>query len=304
MIHHVFATKSNVGDWLSAIAIQTLLAPVEVSEYFCDEPFVEKTLQRLRETPPNELIVIGGGGLFMDYFRPFWEGFREIAARKPFCIWGVGHCELKDAESRLPTTLLNEIASASRACFVRDESTRSYVNAALPVAVPCPTTAIVDRANGGGHGVLYADHYNVVGPQGYERISSIARQFAASTGREYRETDNQIPDGDRDALMATLELYRKSDVVVSSRLHGCIIALAMGRKTIAVSGDRKVESFMESAGLRGWVCDVNELSNLPKRLNELAEQETPWSFLQQVRKQNKAIARAVNKVIVDVKAKE
>ena len=43
-----------------------------------------------------------GGGLFMDYFKDFWTGFRPIAERVPFAIWGVGCCDLKRQHSRLP----------------------------------------------------------------------------------------------------------------------------------------------------------------------------------------------------------
>ena len=40
MIHHVFANRSNIGDWLSARGIQALLGPQRVMEHLCDEPFV------------------------------------------------------------------------------------------------------------------------------------------------------------------------------------------------------------------------------------------------------------------------
>ena len=41
MIHHVFANRSNIGDWLAARRIQHLLRPLTVKEHLCDEPFVE-----------------------------------------------------------------------------------------------------------------------------------------------------------------------------------------------------------------------------------------------------------------------
>src|SRR5689334_13341095 len=114
MIHHVFANKSNIGDWLSARGIQALLAPCAVTEHFCDGPFVPQTLERLATLSENDFIVIGGGGLFMDYFVPFWEGFRVIAKRVPFCIWGVGYCDMKRENSRPPQALLEEIVRASK----------------------------------------------------------------------------------------------------------------------------------------------------------------------------------------------
>ena len=83
MIHHVYANQSNVGDWLSAQGIQSLLDPLQVKEHFCDAPFVPDTLKHLAKATERDFILIGGGGLFMDYFAPFWEGFREVATRAP-----------------------------------------------------------------------------------------------------------------------------------------------------------------------------------------------------------------------------
>ena len=98
MIHHVFANRSNIGDWLSARGSQSLLQLLEVEEHLCDEPFVDETLSRLSQAGPDDLIIIGGGGLFMDYFEPFWRGFQTIAERVPFCIWGVGYCDFETRE--------------------------------------------------------------------------------------------------------------------------------------------------------------------------------------------------------------
>lgn len=69
-VHHVFANRSNVGDWLSARGIQALLGPGRVAEHLCDGPFVPETLAALSAVTQYDLVVIGGGRL-MDYFAPF-----------------------------------------------------------------------------------------------------------------------------------------------------------------------------------------------------------------------------------------
>ena len=71
MIYHVYANQKNIGDWLSARGIQSMLEPHPVRELLCDEPFVPKTIEILGQAGPDDLVVIGGGGLFMDYFAPF-----------------------------------------------------------------------------------------------------------------------------------------------------------------------------------------------------------------------------------------
>ena len=293
MIHHVFATKSNIGDWLSARAIQSLLAPLTVVEHLCDEPFVPETLRRLRETREDDLIVIGGGGLFMDYFAPFWEGFREIGNRVPFCIWGVGFCDVKSGNSRASESLLREVVRAAGVCSVRDELTRTYLGVEMVQRpVPCPALSFVHTA-APGWGVLHADHYDVVGEGAYERVNRTVRAFAAESGRPLFETDNQIADGKEAELNRDLDRYAAADIVVSSRLHGCIIGLAMGRKVIAVSGDRKVESFMTAAGMSDWVIGAEGTEQLPNLLQAIDRQLAPAEFLEYARVENRRIAEQV-----------
>src|SRR6266850_1555870 len=139
MIHHVYANQSNAGDWLSARGIQSLLAPREVREHLCDEPFVPQTIAALERATADDFIVIGGGGLFMDYFEPFWKSFQKIAPRVPFAIWGAGACDMKLEPSRPRLELVSKIIRQSRLCKVRDELTRNiFSDCHLPPPVICP----------------------------------------------------------------------------------------------------------------------------------------------------------------------
>jgi polysaccharide pyruvyl transferase WcaK-like protein len=291
VIHHVFANRSNIGDWLSARGIQALLGVSKIAEHLCDEPFVPETLTALAQAGHNGLIVIGGGGLFMDYFAPFWEGFREIADRVPFCIWGVGYCDLKREPSRAPQALLEEIVGKSRLCVVRDELTRGYLSACeLPPPVPCPSINAVQPPMRPGLGLLHVDNYTTAGADVYEAMDVAGREFARRTGRPYRQTNNRIDDGEEAALTKLLHLYASSDLVLSSALHGCILAVAMGRRVLAVSGDYKIEAFMQAAGLGDWICDINDTAVLPERLADLPDQSPQLEFVARVRRENQAVA--------------
>ncbi len=294
MIHHVYANQSNVGDWLSAQGIQSLLAPVAVTEHFCDEPFVPATLEALSKAGPEDFIVIGGGGLFMDYFVPFWEGFRPIAARVPFAIWGAGACDMKRERTHAPLELVREIARRSRLCVVRDELTREQLaGCGLPAPVACPTLNAVATMGGQQSRLLHSDNYDNVGAEIYERMVAVGEAFAARTGRSYRQTNNLIPSGHRGELKKTIDLYASADLVLTSRLHGCIIGLALGRPVLAVSGDHKVESFMRAAGLGDWVCDLDDVDSLPARLEKLSGQRLPVEFIGQARRENRLVAERV-----------
>lgn len=305
MVHHVFACKSNLGDWLSARGIQSLLRPLTLVEHFCDEPFVGETLQRLSECGPRDLVILGGGGLFMDYFTPFWEGFAPLAERVPFCIWGVGYCDLKSRPSRAPVALLEGILRRSRLTTVRDDLTREHLRAcALPPPVPCPSMAVVTPPAARGWGVLHCAHWGDVGEEAYQAMAGASRSLAERTGRPYAETDNQIPDGDEEALWAQLSRYARADLVLSSRLHGCILGLASGCRVMAVAADRKVESFMRAAGLGEWVVGHQEAGSLAqdRRLDLLPEQPVPSRFLERARRENRRVAEGVRGLVAELGA--
>jgi polysaccharide pyruvyl transferase WcaK-like protein len=292
-VYHVFANRSNVGDWLSARGIQSLLAPLAVTELLCDEPFVPETLDRLSEAGPGDLVVIGGGGLFMDYFEPFWRGFSPLAGRVPFCIWGVGCCDMKRVNSRPAASLVGPIAAQSRLCVVRDELTREFLSGDVPaLVVPCPTVNVVDSRSP-GRGLLHVDSFDNVGEEIYELMNRVGKAFAAHTDRPFRTMNNLIPGDSEPALNKALDRYAGADLIVSSRLHGCVIGLAMGRKVLAVSGDHKVEAFLTAAGLGDWVLDLDQLDSLADRLAALPAQSTPVRFLDHARRANRAVAEQI-----------
>jgi polysaccharide pyruvyl transferase WcaK-like protein len=300
MILHVFANRSNVGDWLSARAIQRLLR-LPVVELLCDEPFVPETLNQLSRAEPSDLIVIGGGGLFMDYFASFWTGFEPLSERIPFCIWGVGCCDMKRVVSMPDAAFLARIVSRSRLCCVRDQLTREFLCACtLPDPVPCPALTIVD-ARPPGYGVLHVDALDNVGEDAYETMNAVGRAFAARTQRSFAAINNEIASGSERSLAATLNQYEQADIILTGRLHGCIIGLAMGRKVLAVSGDRKIESFMSAAGLEQWVIDVDRSDSLGSQISEqlaaITEQAAPARFLSGARFANRAIANAIRAAV-------
>lgn len=294
MIHHIYANRTNIGDWLSALGIQSLLAPQPVVEHLCDEPFVAETLAALSACTSKDLIVIGGGGLFMDYFTPFWEGFRPIAGRVPFCIWGIGYCDLKREVTLAPTPLLAEIVRKSRLCVVRDELSRRHLaHCNLPAPVPCPSINIVQVPEQSGYGLLHVDNYTTAGAEVFEYMDAQGKAYAQSTNRPYRRTNNRIMSDSKKGLATTLALYAGADMVISSALHGCIIAVAMGRKVLAVSGDYKIEGFMELAGLGDWVLDIREVQALPDLLAKLPYQGPCDSFVTEACQANQLVGAKI-----------
>jgi polysaccharide pyruvyl transferase WcaK-like protein len=299
-IYHVFANRSNVGDWLSARGIQALLAPHPVTELLCDEPFVPETIARLSSAREEDLVVIGGGGLFMDYFEPFWSEFAPLAERIPFCLWGVGCCDMKRINSRPAQALIGPIATRSRLCAVRDDLTADFLASYAPSrVVPCPTLNVVE-ARPPGRGVLHVDAYDNVGEELYELMNRVGTEFATRTDRPFRTINNLIPAGNETALQRVLDLYASADLILTGRLHGCIIGLAMGRKVLAVSGDRKVESFMAAVGLQEWVLGLDEARRLPERLAELPGQPDAALAISRARRENEQVGEWIRGIVPPV----
>jgi polysaccharide pyruvyl transferase WcaK-like protein len=294
MIHHVYANRSNIGDWLSARGIQALLRPHRVVEHLCDQPFVPQTLEKLSAAGADDLIVIGGGGLFMDYFAAFWEGMLPISRRVPTVIWGAGYCDHKRQPSQAPRKLLAEIAAECRVCIVRDELSRTLLGLDLPPPVPCPSVCAPDLTVPAepAPAILHVDNYVVAGAEVFEAMDAAARQFAAETGRRYQRTNNRINPPSEGELARTLALY-SADVILSSALHGCIVGVVLGRKVLAVSGDRKIEAFMQAAGLLDWVLDIGQADQVLERLRRIETQQLASRFVEDARRRNAAIAEAI-----------
>lgn len=298
MIYHIYANRSNIGDWLSARGIQKLLSPLEITECFCDRPFVNETMKCLKKATPDDLIVIGGGGLLMDYFNPFWSRFKDVAQKIPFCIWGVGVCDLKAKKTLLKRSLIEGIVQKSKLCVVRDQLTVDYLsNCKIPTPVQCPSVCVIAPPETPARGLLHVVNYSTVGAKQYKTMLAIAQNFADQTERVYRETNNRILKDTEEEMAQVLLRYKKSDLVLSSGLHGCIIGVAMGLKVMAVSGDRKIDAFMGSVGLKDWVLDPDKVDCVAQRLKELKGQINPKKIISNIQRENRRVAQQIKQMV-------
>lgn len=297
MIRLVYANRSNAGDWLSAQGIRSLLEPEPMTEHLCDEPFVADTLAALAARDQGDLLVIGGGGLLMDYFAPFWRGLLALRPLPRFCVWGAGICAWKHASCDLDPDLLGAIGRHSLLTVVRDDLTRQAITTAmggdLPLPVPCPSLVAIETPAEPGSGVLHVDHFDLVGADGHARMDAIAREFAARTGRMVLATNNRLPAGDHEALLRILSRYAAADVVVTSRLHGAILALAHGRRVVAVAADQKLDAFLRAVGLEDWGLEPHQLDELAARLERIHDQRVPLQVLAAAREEHRRIAADV-----------
>jgi polysaccharide pyruvyl transferase WcaK-like protein len=290
VIHHVFANRSNAGDWLAAAGIQALLG-VPVREHLCDAPFVAETRAALERAAGGDVVIVGAGGLFMDYFDPLWSALDEVCAHLRVVLWGAGVVDLKQEVSLPAAGPVRRVAERADICVVRDAITAAFLGRGE--VVPCPSVARVFEHPRGGGGLLHSANYTTVGAPAYDRMRAAGLEYARANGCVHRETANQVERGDLHGLERVLGLYAMSDLVLSSRLHGCLIGLATGRPVLAVSGDRKVDAFMEDAGLGPWVLQWDDLGALEERLGSLPEQPSAEAFVARARRANAAVAARV-----------
>jgi len=71
-----------------------------------------------------------------------------------------------------------------------------------------------------------------------------------------------------------LDLFRRLDVVISSRLHGVLIAIVAGRPVLALSHERKVRAVMADAGADPFCLDLptTSFSEVSESLRRLTDQ--------------------------------
>jgi hypothetical protein len=300
-MHFICANESNVGDWMSAIGIRRLLGDPPHTLHFCDEYFLPETLPWLSGLGPTDLVVIGGGGLFQEYFVPFWRGVAEVAGRVPYCLWGLGLCGKPEALSTDSTELIRTIAQHARVCAVRDEMTRQFLGLADTTApVPCPSVVAaqeVPPCDGPRRALLYVVHPDLVSAQNVQCVKSVLLAHALRHGLEYLETDHRTDQGESRQRDSVMSRYASASVVVSSRLHGCILGVAMGCRVIGLASDPKLTAFMHSVGLSDWLCDPGDVEAIAQKLEVLHEQRPPVdSLIAEALIGNRAVAQRVIRI--------
>lgn len=149
-----------------------------------------------------------------------------------------------------------------------------------------------------GKDILHAVNYTTETPEAYETMCEITMAYAEQNGLMYRETNNNISKGSEVELADVLLKYKKSAIVISSALHGCIIGVAMGIKVIAVSGDWKIDAFMESVGLQDWVINYDETQKLPGLLNDIDNQPDSTLHLSSIKLANEKVEKKIRQFVL------
>ncbi len=250
-----YSANRNIGNYTPVLGIHRMLGK-------------ELDVWSIRRTPVDwdyvhrnyQEVIVGGAGLLHRVFEPFWVDL-EKNCRFPITVWGIGVClPERDPIKGVSQGVVRSVFDRAKLANVRDELTRDLYKLDSNISITaCPTLeyvasefAVSPKENLTGD-VLHSWHTKLEpGEDG-----PLIKKAIKKAGYRYSVTENiETP---KESLPEILEMYPESDFVVTTRLHGAIIAYAFQRPYIAISYDPKIVAFQELYG--GGVClkDVRDL---------------------------------------------
>jgi hypothetical protein len=254
-----YSSYRNIGNFLPVLGIQGMLgAPTDVWDLHrvpVDWAYIHAHYK---------VAIIGGAGLLNACFEPFWQDF-DRHCKLPFVVWGIGVC--LPANETLQGVSKPVVARVFRKALhanVRDQLTVLHyaLGDATNIAV-CPTVPYLHDWRQRSHrlaagpaanvDVLHSIHTTLASSAESQRITAAIE----ATGRSVQCVENL--QRRRFGIDDALAFYAEAKLVVSTRLHGAIIAFGFDKPYVALSFDSKVKAFVEGYG-GGWLCEsIDEL---------------------------------------------
>jgi len=238
----------NIGNLIAVQGIDEMLDPAF-------RPALRIDCRRFPQVHIDkfDLALVGGAGLFHRCFADFWAWLS--LQRIPVMIWGVGVCLPTDhpsvsdtRRSGVPREHVDRLRGRLVFCNVRDDLTQQTYSLEGSVTA-CPSVVYVQNQSPSSEprqSILYSHHPELVTESEKETIAGYCNDF----------TDNLFDHCDPVDVLAK---FRRARVVVTSRLHGAILAAALGRPYVALSRDRKLHAFLQQFGGGVALEDVSGL---------------------------------------------
>lgn len=202
--------------------------------------------------------IIGGGGLLHPVFASFWQRCLS-QCRLPTVAWGIGVC-LPDRQggwSQEHKAAVKQVLSRCHMVNVRDELTAEYFELKNVDIGPCPTVVYLEdfsRNRDAAGQVAFSVHSELSSRQ---EISRLIKKIKRSTSHKVATTNNkQYRFCGLERIIR--QKYCKSRLVVTTRLHGAIIAYGLGIPYLAVPLDAKIREFHRMYG-NGIIIELDRL---------------------------------------------
>jgi len=233
-IINFYSSVDNIGNFTPVLGIRQMIGrdtdTWNIHDRSLDFDFINRHYA---------CAIIGGAGLLDAGFLPFWDKFAR-ECRIPTVIWGIGVCAPDTtAQKGVDQSTVREAAAKCDLINVRDDLTADFYGFTDASITPCPTivyTAPTASSRNRGD-VLYASHEHLVSRS--ER-DALRETLTTALGR-IDFTDNiQRPLRGIEDIVAK---YRRSRLVITTRLHGAIIAYGLGVPYLALARDQKLRAF-------------------------------------------------------------
>ena len=247
---YVFANKRNVGDYLSHQGVQQIVN-IPGPMMLCT-PVAQKLyhyqLSYLRQHNPSCHVVIGGGGLLQGVFSDFWQAL--VDSKLSYSLVGVGVNRMPGRPELAPE-LLHAIFTHATALGLRDPMTVELVQPECQSKVrlhTCPAhNFVVEYINRVTIKVKPALLHMLheadlrLAKVDIDALKDHVQSLAHKHGLTYVESNNMHND-----FSTAIAQVASSQVVVSSRLHGCIMSYATGRPCIGIACDEKLSQYIQT----------------------------------------------------------
>ena len=104
----------------------------------------------------------------------------------------------------------------------------------------------------------------------------VATDIIVALEREHNIVAGRLRCARTNTLDALIRELSKLDCVIASRLHGVLISTLCGLPVLALSYDRKVDTYMEDSGLSDYCLDIHDINvaSILDRFSQLAQNLT------------------------------
>jgi hypothetical protein len=246
-IMQFYSSVDNIGNYLPVLGIQKMLS--QSTDTWCIH---DKNIDFEFVNANYKCVIIGGAGLLHECFEEFWNKFLN-ECKLPTIIWGVGVClpdstgvrtDLIDSTKRsgINRKVFAEVANKCDLVNLRDDLTADYYGLKEVHISPCPTIVYLEKfrnsVNKISNQVLFSSHKELVAVTTQERIQSSIKNLIP----KFKYTDNiQRPSLGLDDIIQ--RFYCNTSILVTTRLHGAIIAYGLDIPYIAIPRDEKLRDF-------------------------------------------------------------
>jgi hypothetical protein len=246
IIQFCYTSELNIGDYLPTLGIRGMLEQGtdlwNIKDRNIDFDFINSHYK---------CAIIGGAGILSKRSEHFYRAVLQ-GCKIPMIIWGVGMC-LPEGNIQISEGINKQVAqeleSRCDLINVRDDLTANYYgfkNASISV---CPTIAYLQKfikfVNKNSQRILYSSHDNLVPND--ENIGIIAALQEAST--DFKKVNNIFSAEKKISEIENIIMeYCNSKIVVTTRLHGAIIAYSLGIPYIIIPFDEKLRAFHRKYG--------------------------------------------------------